>query len=198
MRMLLLTACLAATAGLFALAARAQEAATTTSETTTTTVQPGPAPTQAGGDPSAEDVLNELLRRRAENPLIEPARPAIDATSATTPSTAQPIGTAPGVEQTRLKREGQFIITRRARMVRSVGGGVTPWMLTFEADKDGLEDPPMFIMPCQMLEDMEKIAAERGEGVVFTVSGQVFVYRGANYILPTMMRMAPDMGNLRP
>ena len=145
--------------------------------------------------PSAEDVLNELLQRRSENPLIEPARPTTRTT--TEPIHAVPLGTAPGVKNTRLLREGQFIITRRARMIRA-NGGMTPWVLSFDADKDGMQDPPMFVMPCRTLEDMEKIAAERGEGVTFIMSGQVFVYRGANYILPTLMKLAPERTNLKP
>ncbi len=161
---------------------------------------PDEAPTTADAadqpaDASAEDVLNELLRRRAQNPLIEPARPADDADPADTPARA--IGVAPGAKNTRLLREGQFILTRRARMIRAAGG-VTPWVLSFEADKDGLADPPMFIMPCRMLEDMEKVVADRGDRATFIVSGQVFVYRGANYLLPTLMKLAPHRGNLQP
>jgi hypothetical protein len=149
----------------------------------------------AGDDDSAEQVLNELLRRRAENPLIEPAQP--DAADADPDQTARPLGTAPGVTSTKLRREGQFIVGRRARMVRA-DGGVTPWALTFDADKDGMQDPPMFLMPCRMLEDMEKIIADRDDEVAFMISGQVFVYRGANYLLPTLMKLAPDRGNLQP
>lgn len=166
------------------------------------TEQPAASPTgaetEATGDATAEDVLNELLRRRAENPLIEPAKPdRKQPGQALQPGVAQPLGTAPGVTQTKLKREGQFVITRRARMIRSTGG-LSPWLLTFEADSDGLADPPMFVMPCRMLEDMEKVVGDRGDEVVFIVSGQVFVYRGANYILPTLMKLAPNMGNLNP
>jgi hypothetical protein len=158
---------------------------------------PAGAETEATGDATAEDVLNELLRRRAENPLIEPAKPDRNPGQELQPGAAQPLGTAPGVRQTKLKREGQFVITRRARMIRSTGG-LSPWLLTFEADSDGLADPPMFVMPCRMLEDMEKVVGDRGDQVVFIVSGQVFVYRGANYILPTLMKLAPNMGNLNP
>lgn len=159
-----------------------------------------PAPTATPAEapqPSAEEVLNELLQRRSENPLIEPARPVPSTTTTDGPIRATPVGTAPGVANARLLREGQFIITRRARLIRATGG-LTPWTLSFEADKDGMEDPPMFLMPCRTLEDMEKIAAERGEGVSFIISGQVFVYRGANYLLPTLMKLAPDRTNLKP
>jgi len=48
--------------------------------------EPAAAESAGEGDESAEQVLNELLRRRSENPLIEPARPASPAsTSAASP-----------------------------------------------------------------------------------------------------------------
>jgi hypothetical protein len=146
---------------------------------------------------SAEDVLNELMRRRAENPLIEPAQPRNVTGPAGADRVARPLGTAPGVKSTKLRREGQFIVSRRARMIRATGGA-TPWALSFDADKDGMQDPPMFLMPCQMLEDMETLTADRGDEATFIVSGQVFVYHNANYLLPTLMKLAPDRGNLQP
>jgi len=186
----LLTACMIGLTGLTLATAPAQDPSQPTDA----------APEEAGqstGEASAEDVLNELLRRRTENPLIEPAKPDRDPQAITRPGAGQPIGTAPGVGQTKLKREGQFIIMRRARMVRATAGA-SPWMLTFAADADGLADPPMFVMPCQMLEDMEDIIEDRGNDVEFIISGQVFVYHGANYLLPTLMKLAPNMGNLNP
>jgi hypothetical protein len=54
----------------------------------------------------------------------------------------------------------------------------------------------MYMMPCQMLEDMERIVAERGDSIVFIVSGKVYVYRGSNYLLPNLMKLAPHRGNL--
>jgi hypothetical protein len=164
---------------------------------TTPSTAPAAAPNGSGGQPSAEQVLNELLRRRAENPLIEPQRPA----SAPTPVTVNPkspsVGTAPKSAQTPLKREGQFIITRRGRMVRASGDS-SAWMFVFDGDASGIQDPPMFLMPCTLLEDMEGLANRGGDSAIFVVSGQVFVYRGANYLLPTLMRLVPDKGNLKP
>ena len=191
MRNLTLTLAMLGLIGLVVLQATGQD------EPTTDATEAAAPTTETTGDASAEDVLNELLRRRAENPLIEPAKPDREPGRELQPGVSQPLGTAPGVGQTKLKREGQFVITRRARMVRSAGGA-TPWLLTFEADSDGLADPPMFVMPCRMLEDMEKVVSDRGDEVVFIISGQVFVYRGANYILPTLMKLAPNMGNLNP
>ena len=52
----------------------------------------------------------------------------------------------------------------------------------------------MIMMPCQLLESMEKLISERGDRVVFNTSGQVFVYKGANYLLPSIMREDYDRG----
>lgn len=168
-------------------------------------------PAQPNQQQSAEQVLNELLKRRAENPLIEPARPDTPAgTARTTDTTAtptRPMGTAPTIASgAPLRREGQFVINRRARLVRTpatIGSAegpshALPWMVVFDADAEGLQDPPMFVMPCQLLQDIETTAQQQGDAAVFLVSGQVYVYRGANYLLPTIIQLAHDRGNLQP
>ena len=169
---------------------------------------PAPAATP-GAERSAEEVLNDLLKRRAENPLIEPSRPeaAVPATAPAVPGVpgvpgavpaGQPMGTAPAIGAAgTLRREGAFVINRRARMVRVPGEGL-PWMVVFDADATGLADPPMYLMPCQMLERVESLAQQHGDAAVFLVSGEVYVYRGANYLLPTIMRLTQDRGNLNP
>ena len=142
---------------------------------------------------SAEQVLSELLERREENPLIEPARPKPPATR----PPARTLGSAPDADQATLIREGQFLLRRRGRLIRSTEG-MAGWLYAFDADSDGLQDPPMFLMPCKLLEDMELIVEEQGEDAAFILSGKVFVYRNANYLLPTMMTQAPPKGNLQP
>lgn len=147
----------------------------------------------ADGGESAEQVLNELLRRRQENPLIEPARPVRPSQrpEARGPMAEGLRGTAPGARRTELRREGDSVIMRRGRMVRAQGGA-SSWMFTFIADSDGLGDPPMYLMPCQLLEDMEEVVAEDEQtDRVFIITGQVFVYHNANYLLPTVMQLAP-------
>lgn len=83
----------------------------------------------------------------------------------------------------RLLREGTLLSSRTGRMVRGQGG---EWLLVFDASADSVVDPPMVLMPCLNLMAMERVAERGGEGVTFSVSGQVFVYRGRNYLLPTM------------
>jgi hypothetical protein len=103
---------------------------------------------------------------------------------APTPSTAPPAVEQPQsrvVHTGRLLREGTFLVERRGRMVRSATGD---WMYTFDADAKGQADPTMVLMPCQKLEAMEKLAERYGESITFTLTGQVFVYKNRNYLLP--------------
>lgn len=148
--------------------------------------------------PSAERVLQELLQRRQENPLIEPSQPDDGAAREADEQPAAAVGTAPDTPRQTLKREGQFIITRRGRLARPEEGGAAPWMFVFASDGDAMADPPMLLMPCRQLETMERIVEERGMDVPFIVSGRVYVYHNRNYLLPTLVKLAPDRGNLQP
>lgn len=169
-------------------------------ETQDKPAEPDAADKKPATQPEPESVLKDMLDKPVENPVIEPSRPAdaVTGPAKTKMPDEQIAGTAPNAQQrTQLKREGTFVITRRGRMVRA-SGGASPWMITFDADASGMTDPPMYLLPCQMLEDMEQIVQQQGDSVVFVISGQVFVYHGANYLLPTLMKLAPNRGNLQP
>ncbi len=105
-------------------------------------------------------------------------------------------GVAPQGAEVQLLRDGEFIINRRGRLV--VGSSGTQLLFAFEADGENSPEAPMVLQPCQMLQSMEELVKERGDRVVFIVSGQVYAYRGANFLLPTMMKLAADKGNLQP
>jgi hypothetical protein len=157
------------------------------------------APTPAGDAPSAEEVMRQMLERRQDPPPTPPT-PQRAAPNVPEPPTATVavdpavIGIAPGEDPPPLKREGSFIVSRRGRMVQSLDGGSR--LFVFEADSLDAPEAPMILQPCRLLETMEDLVRERGDHVVFTVSGQVHNYRGANYLLPTMMIIEPDRGNL--
>jgi hypothetical protein len=136
-------------------------------------------PEKSPADPSTEDVLKQMEKERGNAP-------------APTPSTAPPaVEQAPAapnrrVRTGRLLREGTFLVDRRGRMVRAANGD---WMYTFDADAKGQADPTMVLMPCQKLEAMEKLAERYGESITFTLTGQVFVYKNRNYLLPGPFRV---------
>ncbi len=85
-----------------------------------------------------------------------------------------------------LQREGGVVTLRRGRLI-SGGAGVPIFTFDtgFGADDTTL-DSPMGLMPCSLTDEMERIAARRGEHVTLTVSGRVFLYNESNYLLPTM------------
>ena len=69
-------------------------------------------------------------------------------------------------------------------------------LFAFEADGRNAAEAPMIVMPCKLLELMEDTVIERGDQVVFLVSGRVHAYRGANHLLPTTMRLEIPSDNL--
>jgi len=83
-----------------------------------------------------------------------------------------------------LEREGGVVTLRRCRLSRGPAGA---FVATFDAGvEDDLAGAPMGLMPCELSDEMEEIAARRGEHVTMTVSGRVFLYGRENYLLPTM------------
>jgi hypothetical protein len=156
-----------------------------------------PPATQPTTRPSADEVMKELLGQRKENPLIEPSRrPPIDQVApGGTPATSNLVGVAPGIEAPQARREGQFVVSRRGRMVRIPDRA--QFIFTFEGDGEQSPEAPMILVPCQMLQAMEDLLQERGDKTVLVVSGQIFLYRGVNYLLPTLAKPDIDKGNLK-
>lgn len=153
--------------------------------------------------PSAEDIKRSLMEDIDAPPVTPPNRNAlvVDMPSIAGAPPAEAlldpavIGTAPGQTPPALRREGEFVINRRGRLVRSPDGEVA--LFVFDADSKGEgQEPPMILQPSRMLEVMETRVREEGDQAAFIVSGQVFTYRGANYLLPSTVRPAIDRGNL--
>lgn len=149
-----------------------------------------------GKNASGEDVVNDLLKKRRD-PILKPTRkPTAQPVPAEVPEIdPRVVGTAPGGERPKLRAEGEFIVSRRGRLLRAKDG--VHFLFVFDADSKDAPEAPMIMMPCQLLESMEKLVRERGDSVRFKLTGQVFVYKGANYVLPSIMRIAPDKGNLQ-
>jgi hypothetical protein len=104
------------------------------------------------------------------------------------------LGIAPGIKLGPPRREGEFVVNRRGRLQRFSEAG--PVGFTFEADSERAPESPMVIVPCKMLESMEDFNRKRGGDQVFILSGQVLTYREVNYLLPTMVKIMVEQGNL--
>ena len=174
------------------------------------TATEAPATPPATGVPEPVDPLDRTMQelqdlrqdaapaepvRRPDLPGVQYAPTRVGAPAVSVDIDRSVLGVAPGQPQPTLKREGEFIVNRRGRLVRSPDGAHV--LFQFEADSAQAQEAPMVMQACRNLEAMEDYVAERGDTAVFVVSGQVHVYRGANYLLPTMWKLAYDQGNLQ-
>ena len=158
------------------------------------------------GDQNADETgetMEQLMQQREAPPATDPERePQTESVPNRVGEPATKVdvdpavlGTAPGQKRPELRREGEFIVNRRGRLKRSPDGAHV--MFVFDADDKDSPESPMILQACQLLETMENIVQERGNQVTFIVSGQVHTYRGANYLLPTMMKLAIDKNNIQ-
>jgi hypothetical protein len=126
-------------------------------------------------------------------PLLGTPALGQDAFDPTQPGPTTPA--VPGLEQTdhriqppQLLREGSFIVRRRGSMVRLPGG---EWAFIFHRDAAGFAERPMVLIPNQTLQRMEQSAGSTPEQAIFSVTGEVFAYRGVNYLLATAAAVEP-------
>lgn len=164
-----------------------------------------PAGPAAETQPTSKQVMDHLLKQRQErqnssvvtpdtSPAVEYVPGRVEAEPGSDKLNPEVLGVAPGQKPPHLLREGTFIINRRGRMVRSKDGSHE--LFVFEADSKSSPETPMILQACRKLESMEKVVQQRGGSVVFILSGQVHTYHGANYLMPTMMKIAPPRNNL--
>jgi hypothetical protein len=144
-----------------------------------------------------------MMKKMKQQPVVEPTeRPSETATEKRPALSPSPkidldpkvLGIAPGMPKPKLRREGEFVINRQGRLLRSNDG--QSMIFAYKSDSKIEPEPPMIVVPCQLLQNMEEMMLERGDQISFSITGQILSYHGTNYILPTMMKPAIDMGNL--
>ncbi len=169
----------------------------TVAEPTHTSDTPGNAqPLTDTGDIDVDRIIQELEAEGLNDPIPSLVRtPNADADE----GDDQPSSTSSstGKRPPNLKPEGAFVINRSGRLISThAADGV--WAFHFEADKNGLSDPPMIVIPCRLLDYMQRKARKQSDTIRLVVSGQVLVYHGQNYLLPTMMKIPYERNNLSP
>jgi hypothetical protein len=143
-----------------------------------------PEQTPPSPDMRAEDLIKELESRRggprAVDPAARPERAAADAQG--NDETAN--------EVKGLSTEGTVLILRRGRLIRRPGEEGR-FAFSFDNGPGAAAPAPMTLLPCGELQQLEGLAATRGEELVYKISGRVTVYQGRNYLLPTMHQVVP-------
>lgn len=125
---------------------------------------------------SGDQVLDQLLKPPA-NPS-QPLQPGADK-----PASDKSSGSAalkPGAPKVQLKREGEYIWDRIARITHNANGQTE---LSFDSDGKALRDPPMIVLPNLLLQQMEEQITSSNRDLRFRVSGMITEYHGRNYIL---------------
>ncbi len=83
-----------------------------------------------------------------------------------------------------LLREGSQLVGVTGLMQRDASTG--SWHLLLNPLTERAPRYELIVLPCTLLGEIERISdSVPGPGVVFEVTGQVYVYRGRNYFLPT-------------
>lgn len=92
-------------------------------------------------------------------------------------------------QERHLLREGQVLVHRVGRVVSGNGGY---WTFVSDNGVDGTGDQPLRLLPCQNLMGIERVMYDRGGSLRFSLSGQVLVFEGHNYLIPTVYRLEQD------
>lgn len=150
--------------------------------TAETGAEPGE-PASVLDDPDVRGLLEELEAARPS--AAADARTPGQATPPPTP--AEPVaGGVPPVP------DGTPVVRRRGRLVRTGEGA---WAFVFDNDPDDpLGAESMVVMPCLLLQRMERQALSDGDAHQLTVSGRIHTHQGQAYLLPTMMLRVPVTG----
>lgn len=134
------------------------------------------------GNQSATDILQSLREEVTLPRALEGVPEDSDQASATTGGGRATI------------EENSLVVNRRGRLSRNATGA---FVFVFDADATGLADPPMTLLPCLLLERLQREYHRGGSGATLLISGSVFTYRGRNFLLPTVYRLERTSGNLR-
>jgi len=140
----------------------------------------------APAEMSAEDILREFQKER---PTAEPLLPQETVETEVAP----PPSGSTGGSAIRMP-DGFFLVDRTGRLVQDGPW----WTIAFVGDNnpESAPDPPLKLLPNQMLERAVREVQGGAVGVQFVVSGEVTDFMGENYLLLRKLMRKRDMGNL--
>ncbi len=132
---------------------------------------------------SAEDVLKAFQKDRPTRVPIAPSAR----------SDEPPLGVGPpGTGTSRRLPDGFFLVDRVGRVVKAEDW----YVFTFESYSESHPEPPMKLLPNQLLERMVLESESATDSTTFIVSGEVTEFMGENYLLLRKLLRRRSLGNL--
>lgn len=173
----------------------AESVASTATAPTAEAANPASAPNAAIASPPADEDSAEAIARALEQQAGPIARSSAATRAAESNlSTVTDSGATASARRASLQ-ENTAVVNRRGKITRDRSGG---WLLVFDADASGLADPPLKLMPCMLLENIEDYARRTGNNSPIIVTGQVYLYNNQNHLLPTVYRIPRETSRLTP
>jgi len=144
----------------------------------------GPAERDKPGELTSDELLNALLRESSGRPIQ---------TVPVLPDSPKPASVAPTGPAVLPVARGEMVADRLVRIVPDPQGRW--WIAAFEADNI-LQEPPMRLLPCEMLAKAKALAGEARPGRmrIFRVSGKVTRYEGDRYLLLRKVLVELNLG----
>lgn len=141
-------------------------------------------PVDRDGDATIEDIERRLEQRVGRTSV---ARSATDdeAPAAEAGSTARSASEA----DLKMFKSGERLVLRKGRLTRDPQAG--SWRFSPE-QVTGRGDRSLEILPCLLLERLERITREGDSSPSILLSGTVVVFEGNSYLLPTNFRRARE------
>ncbi len=133
---------------------------------------------------SQEQVLQELLDKSSPGPMII----THEISDKITVPVVEPVD--PRAKLPLLLRDGDWLSNRLGRLAKDTKGRL---LFVYEADAAHLSEPPLILLPCLKLEQMELLVAKRPNAKL-TITGEVTVYHGKGYLLLRKVMLQRDMG----
>lgn len=137
---------------------------------------------------SAQAVLNSLLAHHISRPIeqLVTIKPMLRARPI--PDLPMPAGSGSSAAL----REGSYIWNRPGRLL--LNQQLDEWIFVFQADSTRLSEPPLIMLPCHLLDRMEKRSQRVGTEIQFRISGKITQFKGRNYIFPIYENVAHNLG----